>query len=153
MTDEAHQVRALVRPITERAGVDLVDVVVKHGRGRGLVRVVVDRKGGVPLGICRSVSAELSAALDEADPVEGRYALEVTSPGIDWPLEDRAAFDRVEGREVVVHHRDPDDADRVVQVSGQVGSAEHDAVVLLAPDGEVRIEYDRIVKATQKLPW
>ena len=153
MTDETQSVLVVARPIVDRAGADLVDVEVKAGRGRGLVRVIVDRKGGVPLELCQDISRELSAALDAADPVEGRYALEVTSPGVDRPLRDRAAFDRVEGRDVNVHHRDGRDADRVLVTEGRVLEAAEGSVVIDTADGPVHVPYGDIVTATQKLPW
>ena len=163
MANETNIVRALAEPIVDRAGLELVDLEVKAGRGSGLVRVVVDRKGGVPLGICQEVSRELSMRLDEEDPVDSRYALEVTSPGIDWPLRDQGAFDRVEGREVMVHYQEAqgheessdqgDGERRVLQASGRVLAAEANAVRLAVDDEELRISYDDIVKATQKLPW
>jgi ribosome maturation factor RimP len=170
-------VRALAEPIVDGCGLELVDVEVKAGRGPGLVRVVVDRKGGVPLGLCQDISRELSTRLDrldDEDPVDGRYALEVTSPGVDWPLRDQRAFDRVAGREVVIHHRareggdgpsgaadeadgpehtDDTDGERVLQATGRVVAAEEGSVRLTVDDTELRIAYDDIVKATQKLPW
>ena len=153
MADQRQSVLALARPIVDSAGAELVDVEVKAGRGRGLVRVIVDRKGGVPLELCQDISRDLSAALDATDPVEGRYALEVTSPGVDRPLRDRAAFDRVEGREVNVHHRDPGDADRVLVTEGRVLEAAEESVVIDTAEGPVRVPYSEVVTATQKLPW
>jgi ribosome maturation factor RimP len=147
---EASQVTALARPLARRRGLDLVEVAVKGGGGRRLVRVIVDRKGGVGLTDCQELSRELSDALDEEDPVDGRYSLEVTSPGVDYPLRDRAAFDRVEGRLVLVHRA----ADGVpTQLRGAVRAAEPDAVVLEVEGDEVRVPYHQIVKATQALPW
>ena len=151
MADEADAVRELAAPIVAGAGLALLDVSVKRGRGRGLVKVVVDRKGGVPLEACQDVSRALSARLDEEDPVSGGYALEVSSPGIDWPLTDQAAFDRVEGREVVVHHRVADG--RVLEASGTMAEAGTGSVRIDTDGGEVSIAYEDVVKARQKLPW
>jgi ribosome maturation factor RimP len=143
------RVRALAEPLADAAGLDLVDVEVKQGP-RTLVRVTVDRKGGVDVGTCQDLSGRLSAALDAEDPVDGRYALEVTSPGVDRPLRDRRAFDRVEGRAVLVHRRV---ADATTQIRGVVRAAQDDAVVLDVNGEEVRVPYDDIAKATQQLPW
>jgi ribosome maturation factor RimP len=140
----------LVEPVAAGEGVDLVDVAVRGTGGRQLVKVIVDRKGGVDLATCQRISQTLSARLDEADPIPGRYALEVTSPGIDHPLEGRAAFDRVEGREVLVHRGDDE---RVTQVRGTVLAAEDDGVLLDTGGEQLRIAYAEIVKATQTLPW
>ena len=145
------RVRELAAPLARRNGVDLVDVEVKGSKGSRLVRVVVDRKGGVPLSVCQEVSRALSDALDVHDPVEGRYSLEVTSPGTDYPVEGREAFDRVEGRDVLVHH-DPGDG-RVLQVRGTVVRADEDVVELDAEGERIELAYEQIVKASQSLPW
>jgi ribosome maturation factor RimP len=128
-----------------------VDVQVKGAGSRMLVRVVIDRKGGISIAACERLSQQLSAALDVANPIEGRYVLEVTSPGVNYPLTDQAAFDRVEGRLVLIHRRAPDG--RVEQVRGTVTAAEDDAVCLDTDSEVVRVPYGEIVKATQALPW
>jgi ribosome maturation factor RimP len=148
--DLRHLLHGLVEPVTAAEGVDLVDLAVRGTGSRQLVKVIVDRKGGVDLATCQRLSQAVSARLDEEDPIPGRYALEVTSPGIDRPLEGRTAFDRVEGREVLVHRGDEE---RVIQVRGTVLTAEDDAVVLDVGGEQVRIAYTEIVKATQTLPW
>jgi ribosome maturation factor RimP len=150
LDEQVRAVRDLAAPLAEDAGLDLVDVSVKRGP-RTLVRVVVERKGGVDLAACQSLSQQLSARLDDVDPVVGRYALEVTSPGTDRPLRDRRDFDRVEGRVVLVHRLAGDE--RVEQVEGRVVEAEDEAVVLDVGGSRVRVPYPEIKKATQRLPW
>lgn len=151
MGGHSEVVRALAEPLALENDLDLVDVQVKGSGPRRLVRVIVDRKGGVDLGTCQRLSQRLSSRLDEVDPLDDRYALEVTSPGVDHPLADRRAFDRVEGRDVLVH-RDAGDG-RVLQVRGRVAGTDDEAVVLDADGESVRVRYDEIVKATQSLPW
>jgi ribosome maturation factor RimP len=128
-----------------------VDVQVKGAGSRMLVRVVIDRKGGISIAACQRLSQQLSAALDVANPIEGRYVLEVTSPGVNYPLTDQATFDRVEGRLVLIHRRAADG--RVKQVRGTVTAAEDEAVCIDTDGAVVRIPYGEIVKATQALPW
>jgi ribosome maturation factor RimP len=150
-TQETDEIVARARPLAQARGLDLVDVQVKGAPGRRLVRVMVDRKGGVELDSCTALSRELSAQLDADDPVEGAYALEVTSPGVDHPLAGRAAFDRVEGRTVLVQRGTA--ADAATQVRGTVVAAQDDAVVLDVDGAVVQVRYDEIVTATQVLPW
>lgn len=144
-------VRDLVARHADAFGVDVLAVEHKGSGSRQLVRVVVDRKGGVPIDTCQRLSQQLSADLDRVDPIGGRYTLEVTSPGVDWPLTDRPAFDRVEGREVLIHRRD--DAGRVEQVRGRVVRANDDAVDIDDGSGTVAVAYADIVSAAQALPW
>lgn len=147
---------AVIREIADReAGsqdVEVLAVDLKGSGSRQLVRVVVDRKGGVPLDVCQRISQGMSRELDAVDPIGGRYTLEVSSPGLDWPLADRAAFDRVEGRDVLIHRRDTGGG--VEQLRGRVVHAGPDTVDIdHGRDGTVAVAYDDIVKAEQALPW
>jgi ribosome maturation factor RimP len=153
MTDmPASVIRDMAQREARDEDVDVLAVELKGQGSRQIVRVVVDRKGGVSIDVCQRISQRLSRQLDAADPIGGRYTLEVTSPGVDWPLEDRAAFNRVEGRDVLIHRRRDDGA--VEQVRGRVVNAGDDAVELdSGNNGAVAVAYDDIVKAAQALPW
>ena len=84
----------LIRPVVESGGVDLEDVEVVAAGKRRLVRLLVDRDGGLDLDTVAQVSHAASAALDAADGEAGTggplgrapYVLEVSSPGVDRPL-------------------------------------------------------------------
>ena len=143
-------VRDHAQALADTAGLDLVDVEVKGSGPRTLVRVRVDRKGGVELSECQQLSRDLSRLLDEADPIDNRYQLEVTSPGVDYPLRTQRDFDRIEGRLVAVRHRTPDGE---AEIKGNVITAGDEAVTVNADGSEVAIAYADIVTATQALPW
>ena len=150
MAEVADVVRGFVQPLADDAGLDLIDVVVKGSGSRTMVKVTVDRKGGVGLGECQELSRQLSRHLDDADPIDSRYQLEVSSPGVTHPLRTQRDFDRVEGKLVVVHRRD---GDAVAEVRGTVVEAAQAEVVLDADGDRVSIAYDDVHKATQALPW
>ena len=147
----ASLIRGLVDDQAHRLDVDVLAVEHKGEGSRQLVRIVVDRKGGVSLGTCQKLSQAVSQRLDEVDPIGGHYTLEVTSPGVDWPLTDQTAFDRVEGRSVLIHRRV--DHGRVEQVRGEVVAAGTEAVQVADGETTVAVAYDDIVKAAQALPW
>ncbi len=79
--------------IAARTGCELLDV----NFGGGVLRVVLDREGGVTLRDCESVSREFSALLDVEDFGTRRYTLEVSSPGLDRPLYALRDYDRFAG--------------------------------------------------------
>lgn len=145
------RIRAAAAPLVHAASLDLVEVTVRGQGSRRLVRVAVDRKGGVDVDACSSLSRELEPELDALNELADGYVLEVTSPGVDAPLRDRRAFDRVEGRSVLVHRRREDG--HLEQVRGVVRAAEPDAVLLDVDGQPVRVPYDQVTKATQSLPW
>lgn len=92
-------------------GMELVEIEYKR-EGRAMVlRVYVDKPGGVNLDDCADVNRELSAILDVEDVVPGRYLLEVSSPGLNRPLKTEADYQRYAGRLVKIRTRllTPDD--------------------------------------------
>lgn len=92
----------LARPIAAAHGVVLVDLEYVREGGRRLLRVYVDKPGGVTLDDCGAFSRALSSCLDQADPVPDSYYLEVASPGLDRPLKKDRDFDLFKGRRVAV---------------------------------------------------
>lgn len=92
------RVRSVASRVTADRGFELVDVELKRAAGGQLVRLYVDRPGGIGLDELQSVSEEVSAILDAEDPIEGHYTLEVSSPGLDRPLRGEADYRRFVGR-------------------------------------------------------
>jgi len=96
------KVRQLAAPLAAQEGMELVDVEFGGGGGRQILRIYIDRQGGVSLEDCTSVSRALSAALDVEDPLQGSYDLEVSSPGLDRPLRTPEHFQKYAGEKVRV---------------------------------------------------
>ena len=92
----------LARPIAEENGCTLWDVEYVKEAGTWFLRVYIDKEGGVDIDDCEAVSRRLSDALDEADPIEGSYTLEVSSAGADRPLKKAEHFAQFMGSEVEV---------------------------------------------------
>lgn len=95
-------VAALALPIVEKAGCKLWDVEYLKEAGTWFLRIYIDREGGVSIDDCEAVSRPLSDLLDEADPIEGSYTLEVSSAGADRALKKRSHFAAFLGAEVEV---------------------------------------------------
>jgi ribosome maturation factor RimP len=104
--DVVESVRAVARRVAEGRGYEVVDVEVKGGGDRRLVRVYVDKEGGIGLDELQGVSEEMSAILDVEDPIAGSYTLEVSSPGLDRPLRSESDFRRALGHLVSVETRE-----------------------------------------------
>ncbi|MBF0565203.1 MAG: ribosome maturation factor RimP [Nitrospirae bacterium] len=86
------KLKKLAEEATLGLGVRIVKVELKGKGRRMMLRVTIDKDPGVTLDDCASVSRQLSAVLDVEDIIQGTYNLEVTSPGIDRPLESRDDF-------------------------------------------------------------
>ncbi|MFA5354444.1 MAG: ribosome maturation factor RimP [Thermodesulfovibrionales bacterium] len=88
----------LASRLVEDEGLELVDVEVLGKGKRLLLRVIVDREGGVRISDCEKISRDLAALLDVEDPIAGPYLLEVSSPGLDRPLVKQADFEKSIGK-------------------------------------------------------
>ena len=93
----------LLEPHVERQGFELVSVEYKSGARGGLLRLFVDRPGGgVALNELEGLSHLVGDLLDVYDPVDGRYTLEVSSPGINRPLTKLTHFEQYRGQRVKI---------------------------------------------------
>ena len=148
----ADQLRPLVVRVVESLGLELVELIIKGTRGNRLLRVDIDRPGvpGVNVEDCRHVSRELGAALDDADLIASRYVLEVSSPGIDRPIQTPDDIRRNTGRRVFVATADEQNVKRSYR--GRLLGHDDDCLVVFDDEeGETRIPLTGIVEARQEL--
>jgi ribosome maturation factor RimP len=140
-----------VLELAERAasahGVEVLELQLR-GQGRGRVlSVILDADGPVEADVVERVSKDLSRALDQADPLQGSYTLEVTTPGLERPLQSARDFRRQRGHEV-----------RIVSgvasaVQGVVVDADDQAVTLDVDGSQVQVPLSDVVRGKVVLPW
>lgn len=104
--DIAKKVGALAKPLIDELGLELVDVVFTAEHGRSVLRIFIDKPGGVNLDDCRFVSRELGTVLDVEDIIERSYSLEVSSPGLDRPLKREKDFIKAVGKKINIRTRE-----------------------------------------------
>jgi ribosome maturation factor RimP len=127
-------VRAVAQRVVDGRGFELVDVEVKRGRGEQVVRLFVDKEGGIGLAELQSVSEEVSAILDAEDPIESTYTLEVSSPGLDRALKSEADYRRFVGRLVKLASYEPVEGRR--HWTGRLQSVDDAGVLVLVLEKE-----------------
>ena len=98
----AEQVAPLAARVAQRAGCELAYVKYLFERSNWVLRVVIDRDGGVNVEHCANVSRQLSALLDVEDLIEAAYTLEVSSRGLDRELLVAADFKKYAGQRILV---------------------------------------------------
>jgi ribosome maturation factor RimP len=142
------KVRAIAAPLAAGEGLELVDVDLAGAGGRTTLRLYIDRKGGVSLDDCSSVSRAVSSALDVEDPIQGAYDLEVSSPGLDRPLRTPEHFGKYAGEKVRIKAYGPiPELENRKTFVGTLRGYE-DGRVLVDVDGNVfRVPFDQIAKA------
>ena len=100
--DVVDQIRAVALPILDSMGIELVELEFRK-EGPGMVlRLFIDKPGGILLDDCSAVSRELSEILDVEEIIPVEYNLEVSSPGLNRPLTKPADYDRYVGKLVKV---------------------------------------------------
>ena len=152
--DLADRIRILVEPILIRLGYDLV-AVEWAGEGRGaILRLSIDFPAEVPRTIgaddCARVSSHVSQILDEHDPIASSYHLEVSSPGMERPLQRVADFARFTGYRAQVRLA-PGLPRR--RATGVLAGVEGEEIRLLVDGKELRFRLDDIERAHLKLDF
>ena len=115
-----------------------VEVLLAEVLSRKTLRLFIDHPGGVTLGLCERVSRHLSQYRD-------RYALEVSSPGLDRPLTKPQHYSRFLGRHAHVRLREARAGHKTV--TGELVGASEEEVTIAAPDGVVAIPYEQIQRS------
>jgi ribosome maturation factor RimP len=138
-------VEELAVPIIKENKCELVDIeYVKEGPNWYL-RLYIDKQGGVTVEDCQRVSESLSDVLDEVDPIEHSYILEVSSPGVERPLKTRRDFDYFKGREVEIKLYAPVDGKK--EFTGVLEGLENGVVTVSTPEGRLQFQKDKIASA------
>ena len=136
---------ALIEPLLAQLGYELVELEHVPARGRGTLRIFIDKPGGVGLDDCERASREVSALLDVEDPIPTSYALEVSSPGEDRVLRTRAHFERFVGARVHVELSAPREGRR--RYTGTLCSVADEGVALEVDRQRVDVRFNEIGKA------
>ena len=131
---------ALLAPIVEEAGFELVDLEYVKEAGTWYLRGYIDKPGGITVNDCEAVSRVFSDKLDEADFIEDSYVMEISSPGLDRPLKKEKDFQRSLGKLVEVRTYKP--LDRQKEFVGTLEGYDAGTVTIQEEEGERRV-FDR----------
>jgi ribosome maturation factor RimP len=145
----ADQARRLLEPVITREGFELVEAEWAREGSSWVLRLFVDRPGGVTIEHCQELSRTLEPILDVEDFIEPAYALEVSSPGLDRPLRKPADFERFAGQRAHLKTYGPIDtpAGPRKNWSGTLKGFKDGAVEIEVDGAVYRVPNDRIAKA------
>jgi ribosome maturation factor RimP len=145
---DLQRVRSVVEPVLETLGCELIDARFVTEHGRRILRLFVDREGGVTVGDCERVSREIETLLEVEGVLGARSVLEVSSPGLDRPLTKPAHFEKYAGKMAAVTTSRPVEAygDRR-NYKGLIRGVEDGKVVMEIDRQEYRVPLELIERA------
>jgi ribosome maturation factor RimP len=152
------EITSLIEPVCSAHGVELVSICLVSEKGRNILRAIIDRApgaggsgdagdgSGVTLDDCTKVSRDLSTVLDvHEELLPTKYALEVSSPGLDRPLTKLSHYQRFVGREVKLELDSPLDGRR--RFNGEILSVEGEDIRINQDGTPVTLPFGRITKS------
>ena len=142
---QAEVIRALVEPVVVYAGMELIDVEYGREPSGMVLRLIIDKPGGVTIDDCSHISRQAGDLLDAKDSVPWSYNLEVSSPGINRPLKKKDDFERFAGQKVLIKTREPIDGRR--NFKGILDGTKENFIVVSSEQTTFNIPFELIAKA------
>lgn len=135
----------MFEPVATALGCELWGVEYMAQGRRALLRVYIEKEGGIGVDDCEKVSRQVSSVLDVEDPIQSEYTLEVSSPGMDRPLFKLEQFESNVGETIAVRLRLPFEGRR--KFTGLLKGIENDEIVLEVDNEEYVLPYELVDKA------
>ena len=135
----------LFEPVISGMGYELIEIEHFPNPKHGVLRLYIDKEGGVDVEDCSNVSRQISALIDVEDPVSGQFNLEISSPGLDRPLRRVKDFHRFTGSLVKIKTVVPMDGQR--NFKGRLLKADDDVLVIETDTEEISMPMSAVDKA------
>jgi ribosome maturation factor RimP len=136
------EIERTIAELIESEGFEFVELKLARHRKHHLLRVFADCQGGISLSQCCELSKSIGRKLEEIDPIESAYTLEVSSPGLDRPLLTVADYRRRVGEKVQLEVTDS--TGKLQKMEGAIAEVKDDALILESVKGSVEIKVDQI---------
>ena len=147
--DQQAQIHREVEEICEALviseGMELVDLEYRREGPRWMLRLFIDKEGGVNIDDCARISRELGDLLDVKDVIPHAYVLEVSSPGLNRRIRKKEDFSRFAGQKVQLWLASPKDGRR--KIVGDLVGVEGEEVVVAATEGRFSVALKDIARA------
>ena len=144
------RVREIVAPLVTAAELELYDLTLDGG----VLQVLVDAPDGADINAISQLTRVVSRALDEHDPIDGHYALEVSTPGLERPLRTADHFAAAARRTLTAKVKTKPGVEGERRVEGTITAADDATVTIHAADGGERtLRYEDIERARTTFEW
>jgi len=138
-------IQTIIAPVVESLECELVGIEYGRQGKRSMLRIYIDKEGGVDVKDCQRISHQLSGVLDVEDVIKEQYQLEVSSPGLDRPLFTLQHFERFAGHKVKLTLVSPIEGQR--KFKGTLQGVEKDQVIVNIGENELVLSLNAIDKA------
>ncbi len=139
------EIKLLITPVLDEQDIELVDTQYRREGSGWVLRLIIDKGGGVTLDDCSEVSREISHLLDVEDLIDHAYRLEVSSPGLDRPLHKEQDYVRFAGRKAKLKTKLP--VNNMQAFTGTILKYENHTVFMKTGHEVIEIPFDIIEKA------
>lgn len=140
-----HKLTEMLRPAVEETGKELLGVEFISAGNHSVLRLFIDHENGIDVDDCAEVSRQVGAILDVEDPISSEYSLEVSSPGLDRPLFEKAQFEAVVGETVEAKISMPLNGRR--KFKGKLVAVENESLIVMVDNEEYELVISNIDKA------
>ena len=145
MASKSIVLRRMFEPVVEAMGYQLWGLEYLPQGRHSLLRIYIDKEGGIDVEDCAEVSHQLSGLLDVEDPISGEYTLEVSSPGLDRPLFTPEQFKAYIGQQAKVRLKQAFDNRK--NFTGVIKGVEDDEIILGVGEEDYTLPIEAIDKA------
>ncbi len=146
------KIKEIIEPILQEEQVELVEIIFRREAGRQVLRLLVDRDGGIKLADCTRLNERISQFLDERDIIQESYVIEVDSPGIDRLFKTKRDYERAVGRlvRVTLSERIQDKKEYVARLEevSDIG-----VKIDVKKKGIIEIPFEKIVRAREEIEF
>ncbi len=150
MDTRIETIKSLIQPIFNRRHMYLLGVELRGQLNNQVLSIYADTDTGITIDEITEITREIEDVLDIHDPIEGHYRLEVSSPGIDWPLKEIWQFRKNLNRQLRVLYKVGEEQKEAV---GTLLEVNEDSIVIQLKKETAIIPLNKIVNAVVKLKW
>ena len=146
------EIWTIAEGVVSDLGFELVDIELAGNRSQQLIRIYIEKPGGILLTDCVAVSRELGERFDAENVIENSYCLEVSSPGIERPLRKIKDFERYVGHRVRIRLKGKQKGKR--RITGKIVAVDENIIRILSKNGEKSsFSLADIAKAKLDVDW
>ncbi len=150
MQNKLDKIREIIEPLFDEEFLHLIDLELRGTPGSQVLSVYADTEQGITMEEITRLTRDINDLLDMHDVIEGKYRLEVSSPGINHPLKQLWEFRKNIGRKLRVVYEESGEQN---EIRGTLESAEESGVVLMREKEEVTIPMQSIINAKVEPKW